>query len=328
MSETSSASSKLLHGGLRYLEHGHLGMVGEALHERAWWLKSAPKLAHPIKLFLPVYRDSPRGRIKLGAGLTIYDVLAGSSKLRPHRWWPVSRLPPDANPLLLDGLRGVFEFYDGQMDDHALGIWAADSARDAGVRTFEHRAVSTIATDGTLLTEDESVKYDCIVNAAGPWAARLLEVSGISTRWKLDLVRGSHLLLARSLETGFVIQQRTDGRIIFVLPYKQQTLIGTTEVRQSLSERPQCTKEEEVYLLNAFNTTLSESAASSDVTGRFSGVRALVDTGKRASAQPRESVIEQTGRVISIFGGKWTSSRATGRRVASRIATIARNNSC
>jgi glycerol-3-phosphate dehydrogenase len=322
MGETSSASSKLLHGGLRYLEQGKFSLVREALRERAWWLNAAPTLTGIVKLFLPVYRNSPRRRVKLAAGLTLYDLLAGRKELPAHRWWPAARLPEDVLPLRRDELLGVFEFYDGRMDDRALGLWAAERAREAGVVILERHTVTRISTDGTIEFADQVARYDAVINASGPWAMQLLRDSEVESRRRLALVRGSHLVLARDIQAGLVIQHPTDGRVVFVLPFNGRTLIGTTEQSHLLSETPVCSDAERAYLIAAFNIVARDSVEPEDVLTTFSGVRALVDTGRPMAVQPREAVVERTGRLISIFGGKWTSSRSLARRVAAQTMWI------
>lgn len=317
MSATSSASSKLLHGGLRYLEQGDLLLVREGLHERAWWLASAPHLCHPIELVLPVYGNSPHGRAALSLALTAYDTLAGKARLGRHHWYGVARLPAPALPLRREGLHGVFTYVDAQMaDDAALGLWAADRARDAGVRIHERTPVRWISPNGELDVAGDVRRFDVIANVAGPWAGALLDASGIPTRTRLDLVRGSHIVVDRPLESGFALQLALDGRLVFALPYQGRTLVGTTEVRQSLDEPVHCSNAERDYLLGAYNTFFTDAITANEVRSTFAGVRPLVHRGRSAHAQRRGEHLERIGRVVTVFGGKWTGSRALGERVA------------
>lgn len=319
MSGTSSASTKLLHGGLRYLEQGDVRLVYEALHERAWWLRNAPDLTAVVEIFLPIYEHSPRGRITLEIGLTLYDRLAGKAALGPHRWWRVSDLPPAARGLARHGLRGVFSYFDAQMDDSALGLWAADQARQAGVAMTDHTEVLCISADGEVVSSRGSHRFDVIVNAAGPWAKQMLERSGIVSTTRLDLVRGSHLVVRRGLSAGFALQRPGDSRLVFALPYHGhhgRTLIGTTEVRQSLLDPIECSAEERQYLLSSYNMFFAKPIEESDIETTFAGVRPLVDAGLSSHEQRRGATVETRDRVVTIFGGKWTTSRALGREVA------------
>lgn len=316
MSGTSSASTKLLHGGLRYLEQGDMKLVYESLHERAWWLRNAPHLTAVVEIFLPIYDRSPRGRLVLEIGLTLYDRLAGKAALGAHRWWRVSDLPPAARGLTRPGLRGAFSYFDAQMDDSALGLWAADQARGAGVTITDHTEVSRVSADGELVSSRGSHRFDVVVNAAGPWAKQMLERSGIESATRLDLVRGSHLIVGRNLSAGFALQMPRDGRLVFALPYHGRTLIGTTEVRQSLTDPIECSAEERQYLLSSYNTFFAEPVTDSDVETTFAGVRPLVDAGLSPHEQRRGAIVETRGRVVTIFGGKWTTARTLGRQAA------------
>lgn len=322
MRQTSSASTKLLHGGLRYLEQGDLRLVHESLHERAWWLKHAPHLTRTIEILLPIYRSTPRSRAELGLALTAYDVLAGSSGLGRHRWWPVRRLPPAATQLKQSSLLGAFSYVDAQMDDRMLGLWAADQARATGVAITEGSPVELLLVDGGIVIHGETSNWDAIVNATGPWAARLLQCSGIASETRLDLVRGSHLLVRRKLGSGFAMQLATDQRLVFALPYQGRTLVGTTEQRQTLAEPVACSAAEREYLVNAFNNFFTDPMDDADVESTFAGVRPLVDSGRAAHAQRRGARIETSGRVVTIFGGKWTTARTLAMKVADAVDRI------
>lgn len=323
MGATSGASTKLLHGGLRYLEQGDVRQVYEGLHERRWWMQRAPELTRRVELFLPLYSHAPHGRLALAAGLTTYDLLSGRATLGRHRWWSARGLPARASGLKRDGLRGAFSYFDAQMDDSALGRWAADRARDDGVTIHEHTDVIHIARDGGLRTTREALQFDVIANVAGPWARALLDASGIPSHTRLDLVRGSHLVVNRPIEAGFALNLASDDRLVFVLPHHGRTLVGTTEVRQTLDEPIVCSAVEREYLLDAYNTFFVDAIRDSDIETVFAGVRPLVDAGKPAHAQRRGETIEVAGNVVSVFGGKWTTSRVLGERVAHAVAGMA-----
>lgn len=325
MSGTSSASTKLLHGGLRYLQQGDVRLVYEALHERAWWLRNAPDLTAVVEIFLPIYEHSPRGRLTLEIGLTLYDRLAGRAALGMHRWWRTSDLPPAARGLSRQGLRGVFSYFDAQMDDLALGLWAADQARGAGVMMTDHTEVSCISADGDVISSGGSHHFDVVVNAAGPWAKQLLDRSGIASSTQLDLVRGSHLVVSRPVSAGFALQMPHDRRLVFALPYHGRTLVGTTEVRQSLLDPIECSASEREYLTSSYNKFFAEPIADDDVEATFAGVRPLVDSGLSPHEQRRGARIETHGRIVTIFGGKWTTSRTLGRQAADRAEKLGRS---
>lgn len=319
MSETSSASTKLLHGGLRYLEQRRFGLVREGLVERAWWLHAAPHLTRRIELVLPLYRDSPRGKFTLKAGLTLYDLLAGKDSIGAHRWVNASTLLRASPQIKREGLRGGFIFYDGQMNDRALGLWAADRARHASVQFHESTSVEKVNAEGEIIVNGEVRQFDFVVNAAGPWAGELLARSGVKSHHELDLVRGSHIVFDEPLQQGFVLQAPRDHRVCFVLPYEGRTLLGTTEVRQSVNEPVRPSADEVGYLLDVFNRYFQIAKSERDIAQTFAGLRPLVRSGGDATRMSRECAIEVDRRLISIFGGKWTSARALGQRVTRSV---------
>ena len=320
MNATSRASTKLLHGGLRYLEHGDFGLVREGLRARRWWLSQAPELARSIEITIPVYRGARRGRWTLKAGLALYDLLAGRSRLCRHSWLDPESLKVQVRGLKSKHLRGAYVFCDGQMDDHALGMWALDQIRTMGVRLHANMPVQTISLNGMLVTLQGRKQYDGIVNASGPWSVALLERSNVKSRHKLELIRGSHLLVPRRHDIGFLLESPDDGRVCFVLPFGEQTLIGTTEVLQRADEPIACNAYERDYLLRVYNEYFEPELADDLKIATFAGVRPLVATGESdSSAITRESAIEIQGKIATIFGGKWTTSRDTGLRIANLI---------
>lgn len=319
MSATSSASTKLLHGGLRYLEHGRFCLVREALIERAWWIKAAPHLARPIELIFPVYKGSDRPLWKIKVGLALYDLLAGSRNIGRHRWHSRDALSRMAPGLKTEGLIGGFTFYDAQMDDMNLGLWAAGKARDSGVRVCEGAKVGKVALDAGITVDGTRIQYDLVVNVAGPWAKQLLEESGIKSDNDLDLVRGSHILIDEPLDHGYLLEVPDEKRICFVLPYLGQTLVGTTEVRQTIEQPIECSDKEAEYLLAIYNHYFQARKKVSDACKRFSGGRPLIRGSEDPNKASREYVIEKKGKLITVFGGKWTTSRALGYKVAKEV---------
>jgi glycerol-3-phosphate dehydrogenase len=253
MQATSRASTKLLHGGLRYLENGEFRLVYEALRERYWWLNQVPSLTQPLELVLPIYTNSQRSRWLLKLGLWLYDQLAGQYRVGQHRWHHALALSTVATDLKTPNLVGGFTFSDGQMDDYRLGLWVAEQARRVGVQIQEHQRVNRLYLDGRLETAIDMRQYDAIINVAGPWAESLLQKSGITSRYQLDLVRGSHILFNEPIQRGYLLQVPNEPRIFFVLPYQGKTLVGTTEVRQSLEQPIQCSEAEADYLVQAYN---------------------------------------------------------------------------
>lgn len=317
MAATSAHSTKLLHGGLRYLEHGRLRLVREALRERAWWLREAPFLTRRLRIAIPIIPRSRRNRWIVRLGVHVYDYLAAGSSLGE-----VASISAADMATLLPGIRndvidGV-AFFDGQMDDAALGRWAAAQAEAAGVIIHTRAPVERIDRNGTLTVDAATLKFDRLVNTTGPWAEDLLRRSGIAPAHSLDLVRGSHIVLRGTISCGALLEVPHERRVVFVLPYRGNILVGTTEVRQALSDPVACSESELAYLLDVYNYWFTDHRSRSSVIGWFAGLRPLVRSATDPSRASREEVIERHGAVVSLFGGKWTTARAVASRVAAR----------
>ncbi|WP_213997805.1 glycerol-3-phosphate dehydrogenase/oxidase [Arsukibacterium sp.] len=318
MAATSSASSKLLHGGLRYLEQGEFRLVREALQERRWWLKKAPQLTRRLPILYPIYRHSRRPRWQLKIGLWLYDAFAGRKGIGRHRWLTAAQTLRCSGHLTADGLIGAYLFFDGQMDDRKLGLWMAEQCTKAGVQLVEHSPVRKVSSDGRILLDSGWLQFDRVVNVAGPWSQQLLAQSGLAQQ-PLDLVRGSHLLLPPISRYGHMLEVPGEARIVFVLPYQGDTLLGTTEVRQQLDEAIVCSAAERDYLLSVYNHYFQPAAADEQVLHTFAGVRPLLAGSANASKASREYQLNWQGRLLTVSGGKWTTARALARQVSLAI---------
>jgi glycerol-3-phosphate dehydrogenase len=320
MQATSSASSKLLHGGLRYLETGQIRLVREALKERDNWLAMAPQLAHSLPILLPIYHCSRRLRWLVGLGLTVYDLLAGHTSLPNARWLSALEVMQKAPMLKTDGLLGAYLYYDGQMDDLELGLWVARQCRESGVNLQEYWRVEQVSTDGRVhFAGNQTAHFDCAINAAGPWAMQLLSHSRIPSFHRLDAVRGSHLIVGRHIHHALILEVPADNRVFFMLPWKQKALIGTTEVPQSLDDPIECSQAEINYLIDACNHYLTVPLQPREIISTFAGLRPLVNSGSNPSRASREYSIQTDGKLVTVFGGKWTTAMALAQRVSDSI---------
>jgi glycerol-3-phosphate dehydrogenase len=321
--QTSAATTKMIHGGLRYLEGLHIGLVREALRERGWLLEHIPSLVHKLEILLPVYADSPRSRLEIRIGLLLYDLLAGRHNIERHHALTAKQLLERA-PLIETGLRGGFTYWDAQVDDAQLVRTVIASAAAEGAQARERTRVEALEREGDgwrIRTKDGEQRFDLVINAAGPWMNELLERNGIRTRYRLMLVRGSHLVLTRRVsEAGVLLQSQDDGRVFFVLPWKGTTLVGTTEVEQKEPlEGVHATDAEIDYLITRFNRYFREPIARRDIQETFAGVRPLVGYGRNPSAVGREYRVTRSGNLINVFGGKMTTFMALARRVSLRV---------
>lgn len=321
MRATSQSSSKLLHGGLRYLENAEIGLVREALAERSKWFARAPHLAKPLPMIYPIFKQGRRSRWVIAAGLWLYRLLSLGSKLPSPRWLSKAEIEQLQPNLKADGLTGGYRFYDGQMDDYALGMWVAEQCRESGVEIIEQTAVEKIKPDGQLETQNGQIySFDRVVNVAGPWAEDLLQQSAMQSPVRLDLVRGSHLIVNRHCGQAYLLEVPGERRIFFVLPWKGKTLIGSTEVRQELNEPIACSKEEICYLLSAYNQWMVVPISEEDVVDTFAGLRPLLSSADDPSRVTREYAIRRDGQVVNVFGGKWTTCCALADKVEGMIS--------
>lgn len=324
MNQTSSASSKLLHGGLRYLESFEFRLVKEALEERQWWIKQAPHLAQPIKLYIPVYQSSLRSSFIYKLGLWLYDLLAGKKNIGKHQSLTAQQFEQACPELNSTGLVKGFSYYDGQMDDYQLGLWALEQAQKlTGLKLLESTEVISFTTSGQLVylqdRQQRCLEFDRIINVAGPWAEQLLNQSGIPHRYTLDLIRGSHLLIDKEINSGYFLEVPEERRIFFVLPYQGQTLVGTTEERQALNEPIEPSDTEIDYLIEAYNRYFKTKISRIDIVQTFAGLRPLIKSASDPSLATREYEIQKDQKLITVFGGKWTTARQLAKKVVESI---------
>lgn len=322
VSQTSRASTRLLHGGLRYLENFEFRLVREALRERSWWLEQAPDFTNPIQIFLPVFDHSPRPTWRIGFGLMLYTALAGRKVLGRPRVYGRERFVDIATKLKTKDLRAGISFYDVQMDDYRLGLWVAERARTAGVNIRENCPVLRLGHEGSVWLESGVERFGLIVNAAGPWSEHLMVSSDLKSRYRLDLVRGSLILLNDPIDRGYLLQVPNSNRVLFVLPYQSRTLIGTTEVRRCLDEPTEVSEPEVAYLLGAYNAGFRQERTPEDIYTSFAGIRPLIRSADDPNRATREYPLSRQGQLLAIFGEKWTTTRALARSVGLAVSAI------
>lgn len=322
--ETSSRSSRMLHGGIRYLEHGHFGLVREALVERDEWLARSPEHTRIERFFFPIYDDSPRGKWQLAVGTKLYQWLAGRYSVGPsklHSRAEALELNPALNPA---SLKGAVSYCDVVMDDQGVASDLLLEAQALGVSIKAQTEVKSITEAGNVeLESGKSMAFDTVINTAGPWVSQLLSASDLSSSYEIAYVQGSHLILDLDLANPLVFQNNADQRIIFAIPFGNETLLGTTEVMVDIDQPIECSQEEEDYLLEIATAQLSPRVGPLVVNSRFAGVRPIYkhksEHPKNMSKASRDSVIEQRGKLISVFGGKWTSASHLGDKVSALV---------
>ena len=328
---TSSASSKLVHGGLRYLEHGDFRLVRESLAEREVLLRMAPHLVRPMSFVLPQGLGS-RPRWMVRAGLFLYDRLGGARSLPGARALDLRHDPLGA-PLRAPG--AGFVYADCRVDDARLTVATARDAAERGALILTRTALAAarrnaVHWQATLRTEDgamHEIGARVLVNASGPWVLDVLRLAGLSSGVALRLVKGSHIVVPRLYPGDHAyLLQNDDRRIVFVIPFEQEfSLIGTTELPSTGDPAAAVvTKEEVAYLCRAVVRWFGNPPSASDVVWRYTGVRPLYeDRARSASAVTRDYVfdLDTAGApVLSIFGGKLTTHRRLAEHALARLA--------
>lgn len=323
---TSSASTKLMHGGLRYLEYYEFKLVREALAERAVMLRTAPHIVRPLEFRLP-HMPAMRPWPVVRMGLWLYDLFALGGGLRRSRG-----IRLDDPALVQNGGRG-FSYWDGWVDDARLVVLNAMDAAEAGADIRTHSRLESAQRQADLWTVTlrdatgaHQVAAQTIVNAAGPWVEQVLhDRLGQHNGSHIRLVRGCHIVVKRCLagDHAWMLQQ-PDGRIVFAIPYLNDfTLIGTTEVTVDSPTDTAIAPAEIAYLLEAANRYLRTPLRKEAIVGSYGGIRPLVEDGTAAaSAVSRDYRLELDRRgapLLSVFGGKITTARHLAQAALDRL---------
>lgn len=335
---TSGNSSKLIHGGIRYLEQAEFRLVKESLKERKILLETAPHLVRPARINIPVYKGDSRPGWMVQLGSKMYDWFAGRDNLLPSRGLSAPERR-DLRYLKQEELKAVIQYSDAQAHDSRLVLETALSAKSFGADVFNYVEFiqANPVSDGYIVVlknhrnnEVFEVQTNYLINATGPWVPMLdKKVSKENSRPGLSYVRGIHFIVRRKFDDGFLILP-SDGRVIFVLPWHQNyTLIGTTEseFKGDNFDKIPSSKQEEDYLFENYNRFFpGHPISSKDVLYLYSGVRSLVETGESdLSSISREYRLEDEhqgtkGGYLAVFGGKLTSYRALAEKVVNRIS--------
>ena len=328
-SGTSSWSTKLIHGGLRYLEYYEFRLVREALREREILMQMAPHLIHPLRFILP-HLPSMRPKWLLRLGLFLYDHLGRRRFLKGSS--SVNFKTDETGAILRSDLKYGFEYSDCFVDDNRLTLANALAARDYGAEIKPRCAVTDVVSDGQdgwqVTTEDGVIHAKIVINAAGPWVDQLRALTGRkANQQSIRLVRGSHILTKRIFDHDKAyIFQNSDGRILFAIPYLDEfTLLGTTDIdHEGAPDNPQISDDEISYICREVSAYLKQPVVPEDVIATYSGVRPLYDDGAEdAKSATRDYVLKfedgLAGDWLNIFGGKLTTYRQLALSVAKLV---------
>ena len=326
-SATSSWSSKLIHGGLRYLENYEFKLVAESLREREVITRIAPKITKPLPFVIP-HSKKLRSKLLIRLGLFLYDNLGGktmipkSSKINFNK-----KYKNILQSKFVDG----FQYYDVQVDDKKLVEMNIADSKKMGATILEDTKVIDAKRNENFweitLDNNDIVKSKILINAAGPWINETVNnVLKINTNKSIRLVRGSHIITKKLYEEDVAFTlQNDDNRIVFVIPYKEEfSLIGTTEVDVNTPDNPSISDDEKIYLINSINSHFIKQISQVDIVDTYSGIRPLIEDFKEASKVSRDYVfdlnIQKAGSpLLNIYGGKLTTYRKLSEKVMEEL---------
>lgn len=335
---TSSRSSKLIHGGLRYLETGQFSLVRECLNERRILLQIAPHLVHLLPFYIPIYQSSRRPAWQIAIGLRLYHALSGFAD--NSRYFRLSQSARAALPgLKQQGLRAVFQYFDAQTDDRLLTQavmasaqgFTAQLAIGASARRIEKTPQYWQVHYRHLQGQQEPLQDTlattrCVVNAAGPWVNQVHRKINLTLpEYEVELVQGSHIVVQREApKAAFYVESPRDRRAVFVLPWHGETMIGTTETAFSGDPGLVSPQQSEIdYLIECYNAYFPQLAVTdADISQSFAGLRVLPGGNASHNKRKRETVLwedPQAPAYLAIYGGKLTAYRHTAARVMARL---------
>ena len=348
---TSSKSTKLVHGGIRYLPQFDFALVQEALVERGRLMRNAPHLVRPLGFVLPLYTENkrplgtpiaPPGGIGMSAllraGLTLYDLMAGGLAIQRHRHIGARRALELAPALKAEGLRDAFLYYDGQTDDTRLTLTVLRTAAKRGARLanyvevvgfdLEAGEIRAARVRDILGDEEFAIPARAVINATGAFADQLEALAG-APRIAIAPAKGVHLTLPRQAlpvtDYAVVLPETPDGRLLFIVPWNTRVILGTTDTKGSDLNRPAATEADVNYLLSTANAYLRTTLDRSQVISAWAGYRPLVspanaDSQATAKLSRNHVVADGPGGMITVTGGKLTTYRRMAQDALDHLA--------
>jgi glycerol-3-phosphate dehydrogenase len=335
---TSSRSTKLIHGGVRYLERGDIKLVREALHERGLLLRNAPHLVHDLRFLIPCYKLWQIGYY--GAGLKLYDLLAGGLNLTASSLVVRERALTMVPTIRTVRLKGGVSYSDGQFNDSRLAIALARTAEQHGAAVANYVKVTGLTKErgrisGAVLLDqlsdrEHAVTAQVVINATGIFTDELRRMDDPGAERIMAQSRGTHIVLDHSFlpgEAAILVPKTDDGRVVFIIPWEGRTLVGTTDIPVDGPEmEPVATEEEIDFLLRYAALYLERAPRREDVLGAFAGLRPLVkgSAGTTAQLSRDHTLLVSDSGLITITGGKWTTYRRMAQDTVDRAAQVGR----
>ncbi len=332
-SGTSSRSSKLIHGGLRYLETGQFSLVRKSLAERSLLLKNAPGLVRPVPFYIPVYPATQRRPWQVRFGLSLYALLG---KLQPYTGFKKisSHYLAEKDGLITTDLQGLYQYWDAQTDDAALTRAVMQSAKSLGAEVYCPARVGGVkyldnVYEVTVELEAQTSRFACkaLVNAAGPWVNQVLNlIEPMSATLDIDLVQGTHIIVDDDAPSGiYYVEAPQDRRAVFIMPWQGKTMVGTTEHRYMGTDPAavQPRQDEIEYLLQVYHQYFPQRRGK--LIDAFAGLRVLLHQDNNFFKRPRDTFIHSDPSLpglLTLYGGKLTGYRATAEEVMQRLDSV------
>ena len=334
---TSSRSTKLIHGGLRYLQQGDFGMVRESLRERGRLVRNAPHLVHPLEIVIP--HEAWWHRPYYGLGLKCYDVLAGRWGLGGSRHLGPAEVCERMPTLVPTRLRGGTHFLDGQFDDARLALVLAQSVADHQGVVLNGMKVSSLSQRNDLIDGVQAVDVDSgqekeirarvVINATGVFSDAIRKMADPHAEKLLSVSQGAHVVLDEAFlpgRTALMVPRTDDGRVLFAIPWLGRVLVGTTDTAMtSVENEPRPLREEVEFLLHHVARYLVRPPGMNDVLSAFAGLRPLVGStsGRSTASLSRRHFLEvDRSGLVTITGGKWTTYRQMAEEAVDRAAEV------
>jgi glycerol-3-phosphate dehydrogenase len=339
---TSSRSTKLVHGGVRYLQQFNISLVLDALRERGYMLRNAPHLVHDLSFVVPAYNYLSLPYY--GLGLSIYERLSGKHSLGPSTFLSRERTAELLPNIVHNSLRGGILYHDGQFDDARYAITLVRTLQDLGGTAINYLRVIGLLhrngrTTGVEVEDTEtgdrfSIESKVVVNATGIQAENILGMDGKLEAPLLTVSQGTHFVLSSDFlggNTALMVPRTADGRVLFAIPWHGSTIVGTTDEPVAHgSDEPRALHIEKQFLLEHIARYFGRRPAASEILSIWSGQRPLVRSGNRASSKLSRDhkILVSSSGLVTITGGKWTTYRRMGQDTIDRAAAVASLNPC
>ena len=308
LSETSSKTTKLIHGGIRYLENLQFHEVKNGINDRKWWLENFPNETKLQEIIILSKRKFSSEILKFFIGIKVYEAFAGRQNIKTGRLYNQKDLVSFG---IKNKISAGISFFDGLMQE-SVGQEIIKRCKRNGVNFYENNEIKSIRPEGYI----EEKQYKKIIIATGPWISVFLKQNKIESNKAIDYIKGIHLVINRIIKKGFMFRDQKKHRYIFAIPYQGNLLLGTTEKRVSTPEDKQILDSEVNYLLESINAFIDRPVSKDEIIGSYAGVRPLIKSKTQDfHSSSRDFYIQKDQNLLSLFGGKWTTAPSIARNI-------------